>query len=281
MKYKLNNVPISTHGATASPSGEYYALRGMLDLPRRTGKTEHDWGTSIEAFVQPEDIELDGRTLTLDVAVRRSDLQVFKGACLQTDELSIGVDTFSVVCKDEITVEEIGDYCKLSVPFWQNDMVLKPLVITASSSGVFQIDKYDLQRDFGIIISKSENIHNTAKRIDVPTTDYYTNPYHRGVWDIALNCTIKGDGFSDVYSKMTQFHSLIMSPGVHTLSVRNNAYKVYFKDGLTARSLTDSVFKFTLKIRGIGLVEVFYLLATEDGGLITTEDGDLFIDLQY
>mgnify|MGYP000909570440 CR=1 FL=1 len=247
MIYKIDNTPLSDFGAIPSPDNSHFALSGMLDLPRRIGVTEYDWGTSIEPFVDAEDIELDGRTLTLNVAIKKVQLQAFMDACVGCGELGFNYDTFSVVQKDEIKVIQVGEYYKVSVPFWQNNFELSPMTITPSGNGEYMIDSYNLAKDFGIHVGGSNDLNNTAKRIDVQTTEFYQRSKFRGSRYIDLSCFAKDANFTDIYYKMNQFQSVLMSPGLHTLKIRNNTLSVYFKDGMKVNILSDNVAQFNLK----------------------------------
>ncbi|WP_019540577.1 hypothetical protein [Proteiniphilum acetatigenes] len=247
MIYKLDNTPLSSFGAIPSRGNQFYALEGFMNLPRRIGTTEHNWGTSIEPFVDAEDIELDGRSLTLSVAIKRINIDAFKAASVVCTELSFDHDMFQVIQKDEITVQEVGGYCKVLVPFWQNNVDLKPVTITPSGTGEYRIDNFNLVKDFGIHVGQSNNLQNAAKRIDIQTTEFYIRTNYRGLRTIDLSCSMVGVNFTDIYYKMAQFHSLLMSPGLRTLSIRNNTFSVYFKDGLTANIIAENIIKFTLR----------------------------------
>lgn len=89
MNYKLDGIPISNYGAKPVRTNQAFALHGMLDLPKRLSPTEYNWGTSIEPFVDAEDIKLDGRTLTLNVAIKKDLLQLFLDACIACAELEV------------------------------------------------------------------------------------------------------------------------------------------------------------------------------------------------
>lgn len=247
MNYKLDNIPLSAFGVKPSRGNQFFALEGFMDLPKRIGATEYNWGTSIEPFVDEEDIELDGRTLNLYVAIRKINLDAFKAACVACTELSFDLDTFSVIQKDEIKVDEIGEYCTVSIPFWQNEVAMKPVNIVSSGSGLYRIDNFNLNKDFGIHIGQSNNLQNRAKRIDVQTTEFYERTNFRGVHTIDLSCSMVGVNFTDIYNKMGQFQSVLMSPGLHSLSIMNNTFSVYFKDGLTANILAENIAQFTLR----------------------------------
>lgn len=280
MNYKIDNTPLSSFGAIPSPSSSHFALSGMLDLPNRLGITEYNWGTSIEPFVDEEDIELNGRTLTLSVAIKKTNLDAFKSACVSCKELSFDYDTFRVIQKDEIKVEEIRDYCKVSVPFWQNEVELKTVDIIPSGHGIAMIDNYNLARDLNMYIGKSIDILNASNRINIETTEFYTKTQYRGGWNIELQCSITGHSFEDIYHKINQLQAILMLPGMRSLYIRNNYFDVYFKDGMTVQTPTEKIAKFILKARAIRLRDIHYLLASEDDLFIITEDG-YCIDLKH
>lgn len=246
MNYKLDSISLNAFGAIPSPGNDHFALTGMFDLPKRIGTTEYNWGTSIEPFVQAEDIELDGRTLILNVAIKKSQLQAFKVACVECRELSTGYEAYEVVQKDEITVTKVGEYCKVIVPFWQEVYNLEPMPMNPSGSGTFRMDAFDLRKDFGVYLSGSDNLLNTAKRIDVPTTEFYERTNYRSSRNISLQCAMIGDNSAMVFDNMRRFHALMMAPGTRSLQIRNNTFPVYFKDGMTVTAVKENVLQFTL-----------------------------------
>lgn len=247
MTYKLDNTPLSALGAFPVKGNNFFALEGMLDLPKRIGSTEYNWGTSIEPFVQSEDIQLDGRALTLHVAIRRDKVEAFKLACVACKTLSFDYDSFSVVCKDEIEVTPVGVYDSVKVKFWQNDFVLKPITIAPTALGASMIDNFNLSKDFGIHIARITNITNEAQKIDVNTTEFYIRTDYRGTREITLSCSMLGSSFADMYNKMNQFQSVLIKPGIRILTVRNNEFNVYFKDGITVSIAAKNILSFVLK----------------------------------
>ena len=247
MNYKIDNIPITAFGALPSKGNQHFALVGMLDLPKRIGETLHDWGTSIEPFVSEEDIELDGRTLTLHVAMKSDRIDAFKAACLACKTLSYEYDSFDVVCRDTIIANPVGEYHIVIVRFWQNDFSLQPITIIPSLSGVHRLDNFDFQRDFGIYIARSSNLSNTASRIEVDTTEFYTRTNYRGLHDITLNCAMRGSSFADLHRKMQQFHSVLMQPGIRTLTLGNKSLDVYFKHGITVNVISEQIASFILR----------------------------------
>lgn len=246
MNYNLDGIPISNYGARPTLAGQAIALHGIFDLPKRIGNTEHNWGTSIEPFVEEEDIELDGRALTLHVVIGSEGLDNFIQACIACKKLSTDYETYDVVCKDEIQVRKIGEQYIVTIPFWQHTCELSSLDINPSASGSFRLDNYDLRRDFGVYVSESSNLFNTAKRIDVPTTESYERTNYRASRDITLRCSMMGHSLSGVYTNMKRFHALLMAPGMRTLTAPNKMLEVYFKNGMSVRAATHNILQFNI-----------------------------------
>lgn len=249
MNYKLNGISIATYEANPIATNQHFALHGIFDLPKRIGKTEHNWGTSIEPFVDEKDIEMDGRTLTLHVGVKHENLGPFIQACVACEKLSIDYDVFDVVCKDEIQVRAIGSqqyFDLVTVPFWQDKYRVGSLDINPSASGAFRLDEFDLNRDLGVYVSESGNLFNMAKRIDIPTTELYERTNYRASRDITLRCSMMGHTFAGVYNNMKRFHSLLMAPGMRTLTTPNKTLEVYFKSGMVVKAIKSNILQFNI-----------------------------------
>lgn len=246
MNYNLDGIPISNYGARPTLAGQALSLHGIFDLPKRIGKTEHNWGTSIEPFVNEKDIELDGRSLTLHAVVNSAWIDSFKQACMACEELGFDYDVIGVVCKDEIQVRKINSWFVVTVPFWQEKYKVGTLDISPSYSGSFRLDDFDLRMDFGVYVAETGNLFNTAKRIDIPTTEFYTRANYRASRDITLRCSMMGQSFSGVYQSMKRLHSLLMAPGMRTLATPNGTVEVYFKSGMTVLAIKNTVLQFNL-----------------------------------
>ena len=246
MIYRLDGISIAAYGASPIRTGEAFGLRGMFDLPARIGATEYDWGTSIEPYVEEEDIKIDGRTLTLHLVVKPESIDALIQACLQCVKLSTTYEIYDVVCREEIEVRNIGDHCLVIAKFWQNEYLLEPMSTIPSSSGSFRLDNFDLIKDFGIYVGESINLSNTAKRIEIPTTEFYQRTNHRGSRDIILNCFMKRSSVSGIHDGMKNFHALLMSPGMRSFETSNKTLSVYFKNGLTATAIKENILRFNL-----------------------------------
>lgn len=261
MIYKIDNINISTFGAVpTNVSGEKIALSGLFDLPKRKGTTEYDWGTSIEAFTDEDDIILDGRTLTLNVAIKGSSISdlhtkvdTFKAACIHCTKLYSELSgEINVIQKDDISVTEYaGIIAIVKVPFWQEVYVPAAISIVPSTTGNYMLDTYNLIKDFGIYITSLSEVNDTAKRIDIDTTLPYMCTSYRSAYDLIFKCKMSGQTLQDLYSKMSQFNALCIKSGLRTLKLPNNELKVYFKDGISVKVESGKNLSFDLKCRVI------------------------------
>lgn len=255
MSYKLNNVEISTYGAIPVIKGPGIALSGIFDLPKRKSPTEYNWGTSIEPFVQAEDIVLDGREISLSVVLSATTVQLlttkinaFKTACVACTTLTSDFAEYSVVCKSEIEAQEYDLSAVVTAKFWQANYELTSVNITASNSGSYRIDNYDLQNDFGITVSSIAGVKNTPERIEVATTELYVDSQYRAQRNIELICFMKANSISDLNYKSFNFHALCYSPGYRQLQlIDGTVISLYFKDGYKAQFVAEKIIKFTLK----------------------------------
>lgn len=258
MTYKIDGVDINTFGAYpyVENSKECIAVSGVFDLPKRIGATEYNWGTSIEPYVDEEDIELDGRNITLSLAIKAHDykakLAALKSACIACKKLYTDFEEFDVVLKGEINIDEwVGlNMAVIDIKFWQQNYNIATLSTTTTGGTEYLLDGYNLYKDFGICVSSRKNIESVAKRIEISTTKPYTKSDYREVRDITLSCMMKGNNIRELYTKMNQFNSLCISPGIRVLTLRENeTIQLYFKDGITVTPRSEKLLDFTLKCR--------------------------------
>lgn len=380
MSYKLNNVDINSFFAVPVLQGQRLAVQGIFDLPKRKGITERNWGTSIEPFVDAEDIELEGRELILysaqgydmagnenlitnssirmetnsyklgeknlsrnlvigeevtisaygilasgqnlyvglypstaglaiieknpitgiytgtftfhkyseypnDVAnklvfynytaegnltgyIDKIKLEVgntptpwrpsnaeliakyseYKTAIKACTSLYTPLESFSVVNKEQTDVEKKGSYSVFTSRFWQNNFQLKSLTKDASFTGAFQLEGYDLKKDFGISVIETKGIDDVPGRIEVSTTEFYTGTQYRELGEVELSCIMKAESLSELYDNMCQFQALLYDPGFKYLVTPYKTIYVWHKAGFKASYLADFIVKFSLKL---------------------------------
>lgn len=252
MIYKLDGVKIAH--VLPLMGDRVLALKGLFDLPKRKRDTERNWSTSIEPYTDASDMNFDGRALELRLVMPdyKSHLDSLKEVCIGAGSLEVeGMDVFPVVLKEGITVEETGDgYAFLTIRFWQGEVVFEPLTLSATGGGMFEMDGYNLEKDFGLYVSERKNYLNEGKRLEVSTTAPYIETVYRERPEITLSCTMYGADEAALYHKMKQFHALCASPGLRTLKMPGGkTVSLYVKDGISASIPHPMTLKFELKAR--------------------------------
>lgn len=258
--YQLDHTNIEMYGARALVKGSRIALEGVFDFPKRKGASERNWGTGIEPFVDPRDIEFDGRSLRLNVLLSGetpeeylSNLSAFRAACISCRKLSTGYADFDVVLKDDVKVKEYLKHNRaiITATFWQRNVDFGALPAPASGSG-YHIDGYNLRECFGIRVVERRDNNSVGKRIEIATTTPYEQTRYRDHTAIVLKCYMRGEGFADLYGKMVQFHSLCASPGLRVLRFPDSMqYTGYVKDGFSVKAVHRTRLDFDFKLRVI------------------------------
>lgn len=249
MSYRLNNIDISSYGATAVLTSERLAASGIFDCPKRQSPTERSWDTSVEPFVDQQDIKLEGRELSIAFAISKErNLNAFKQALISTTILTVHGINLNVLCRSEIEVLDSGAFYRVSARFWQENIVLNELVIVPSNTGRIKIDNYNLHADFGILGAAVGGFNSIGKSLDVNTTELYENTNYRDTRDLTVNCFMLGQSFSDLYFKMSQFQSLLYKEGMRELYVGEVNYSCYCKAGFKAQVVAENLIQFTLKL---------------------------------
>lgn len=260
MSYKFDGVDVAAWGVTPFTDEAGVALEGVFNLPKRTGETEHNWGTEIEAYVKAEDLVTDGRKLTLKVLLKGRNeadytgkLENFKQACVELRRLSCEFGEFDVLVKDEVIVEELPECAAVvSVPMWEQTVVIPELVITGSGKNGVSLDEFCLEKDFGVVVQDWKGGKSVGKRIEVQTTEPYLRTEFRDRGEVTLSCWMKGRDWLEAYAWVKQLQAVCMRPGLRELSFPDGTVcRGYVKDGMTVKPGFGCVLSFDLKIRMI------------------------------
>ena len=258
MSYSLDGVDISTWGAYPyiERTKECIALSGVFDLPKRIGTTEYNWGTSIEPFVDKEDIQLDGRNLILSLVIKsenyNNQLEKLKSACIKCRKLGTPFGSFDVVLKDELDVEEYIalNMAIITIKFWQQNYTPVDITVKPTGGNSYTIDGYSFAEDFGIYVASRSGVKSLGKRIEISTTVPYKRSEYREISDMVLNCKMYSDSMIDLHKRISEFSALCISPGIRNVKLLDNErLKVYFKDGITAKLRTSHILEFDLKCK--------------------------------
>lgn len=138
----------------------------------------------------------------------------------------------------------------VQVKFWQQSYIPAEIAINPSGGENYVMDGYSLNTDFGIYVSSRSGVEAVGKRIEIGTTLPYMQNKYREPTTLTLKCTMLGDSLQRLYSSMSQFSALCISPGLRNLILKGNErMKIYFKDGITVIARTEHILEFDLKCR--------------------------------
>lgn len=256
MIYKFDKVDIASYCVLPMRGDGGVAISGMFDFPKRKGEIERNWGNQVEPYLNPEDLEYDGRTIGLKLVMEDAEnLGRFRAACLACRELGTELGNFDVVLASEVNVERVGDkLLKMELKFNENRVAFEDLTLAGSArsggTGV-RVDDFNLARDFGITVAEVKGDLKIPKRIDVNTTAPYMNTRYRENPSVSLECVMRDRDLKAIGARMRQFHALWRQPGTRELHLADgHTRNVFVKNGFSVSVVNDGIVKFTLNLTG-------------------------------
>ena len=251
MTYKFDQIDIAFYGVLPRRDESGLALSGMLDFPKRNGTTEHNWGTQIEPYVTDRDLSFEGRTLNMKLVMPDLvHLGKFSQAWMNCKMLGTEWGDFNVIAANEMTVEKIGERMGLIGISFLQASVEPPILDLAGSGGTgYRIDDWHLEHDLGIRVAAVTDDLNFPKRIDVGTSDVYTETRYRENGKLTLDCVMQSINSARMVRQMGQLHAICALPGLRQLQFPDgNKREMYVKDGFKVSMDGNCVARFSLKM---------------------------------
>lgn len=265
-QYFLDGTNISTLGVIPAPRYiKDIALKGAFDFPKRDGETEKDWGDSVEAFVDNEDLEWKEKVIELRVFVQgssNSDLSnkivAFSNACLNasllTSSYGLNYDVRLVGGVDVKThVLSKTAFCEAKFN------VLNPIISGSYSTKLVPLSGYCLDffrfnQDLSLFVIERDGNKDIPRYNPVETTVSYQTPITvREPRDISLKVYMKASDLSDLLVKMGKLHAYLSSNGLKSLRFPDGTtHDVYVKDGFSINRIytwSEVIAVFYLKFR--------------------------------
>lgn len=235
--YTINNTPLESWGLQAGVIDSRitgYALEGAWSLPKRLGKTYHDWQGSLEPYVDADDIRFDGRDLILKVICKAR----------SAEELQAKLSAFEDHMPDHFTLAHpvLGSYqvglqsadVTTYGGLW-GEVVLKlrepsPNIGTALPAPDLKgcgIDGYSWEQ-LGFVVNTIADRHNTPawKPLNItvnPLSDNWLAGY-RDMKTATISGTVKAADYQEFARRVAVLQTVIGAPGVR---------KVCYYDGST------------------------------------------------
>lgn len=253
--YKIGNIPIEVYGFTAgcisSSSGEAYALTGTMSLPKRTGKTHHNWGDSIEPYVDANDMTYDVRDFELSLTARAANIEELNER-LNTFYTALGNSftltndlqgSFEVIPIEGKVIHYSNGWGMTAIqlrelsPMRYADLRALPTIITPASEG---IDGYSWQ-DLGLVVGGLDNRYDLTQFQPLQLTAENHACGSRAARTVTLKGTIKAGNYADLKTKVEVLHALIGGEGTRTIRYFDDTTREAFAvDGIKI----DKVMKF-------------------------------------
>lgn len=233
--YYIGEKAIETYGFAPvwiNPSGgDTYILSGTLSLPKRTGKTHHNWGGVIEPYVDADDMAFDVREFEWLLTAKATSLEELNGR-LTALYAALG-DSFTLNSDLQGSFEVIPSEGK--VTHYRNGWGMVAIKLRELSPMLYSdlrplSDSYGNQKtlasegidgywwgDLGFIVEALGNRYDLSQFEPLQLTAESHATGSRKPSTVTLKGTIKADSYADLRTKVEALHTLIARAGVRTI----------------------------------------------------------------
>jgi hypothetical protein len=231
MSYKLNGTDIyTTYGIRAGHAlGSNIAMRGVFDMPQRTGTTYKDWGDAdgVEPWVNAGEMFFAGRDINFSGFIVGADVALNAAV----SGFYAAIDSATGISVFETPYNSASGYVKSVVPRYMNggcfiDMVFREPVVAltgtlpaSGSSVAYMIDNIPFS-SFGLYLSKPDGLHNLSEPKEQFFTQYGQEGYQivkRKHKTLEMNGFVMGTSLSDFTSKIQSLYKVFSSSGTRTI----------------------------------------------------------------
>ena len=236
MSYTINGGNFSTWGMVVLES------KGALDIPKRLGETEYDWGDSngVEAYVSSADLFWDGRIVTLTAfysgANLITDIETFVNA-FKGEEITLvtsyGVHTCILAGAKVTHMLRPNTKALIDLSFWE-EIITPGTPPTAIGGTGVTYGGYDFFKDFNLIVRGMQGYG------DIPDFEsrafiYGDSPRKIGAYrknrGIKIELTGKFASLATLVTKVNALKSVLMSAGLKNLVYQGVIKPSYFTEG--------------------------------------------------
>ena len=256
--YKINNISLSTYNIIAGRApNSMIAMTGVLDMPKRTGKTFHSWGDhhGVEPYVSASEIFFAGRELAFYGLVKAEDrpsaVYLLKGFYKLLNGFSDLVPfetpygTFQVYLKEEIKVSYLSDgWCQMVLKLQERIVSIPtPVLPIISNYGVYGIDGIPFKNIGAFVVSTDGNLNRPGtKKQSIESYGYEGYEITKNkLQKFKVNLVFQGVDFDGLKENVGMLHRILASEGLHDLNIDGTGLKIWAVNGFKVKSIREWV----------------------------------------
>lgn len=239
------------------------ASQGFFDMPSRANPFFYDWGDEIQPLVDEKDLFWKSMTFVVDCIYDQritgnsfdqtmDALKALEEFQLEQSFASGGNGVFTVKMDSAIKVKQAGPLVKFSMVFFNRVPEFTGSVPAPSDSGT-SIGGFSFSQ-FGLILSSKEDFISLASLKASKETTYMSDPKKslvRGLNEITLNCWIVGNDQTDLIKKLSEFRTMLASPGLKVLKYGGYTKNVFLSSGFKVDVRGKRAARFNLKLNEV------------------------------
>ncbi len=235
--YKLNDIPLRNYGLRhGRATNSNIALSGFLDMPKRLGKTYHDWSgePGTEPYVLASEIQHAGRTIVYhgymkgddraDAIVRVNELYTDISAFDDLATLSTPWGDFQVYVKDQIKANYYADgWVGVQIPFREPNVPTPNDIPTGSSIDLYHIDNVPY-RALGAYVTHVSDNFNRQQTKEPHFSAYGIEGYQvtkMAPMEFTQELVFMASDFASLRSNVQKLHALLAAPGTRIMNIDN------------------------------------------------------------
>lgn len=260
MSFRLNTIRLINYGIYGGQApGSNIAVDGCYDMPKRIGKTYHDWGDEdgIEPYVDASEIFYAGRDIEFHGLMFGTNSQIY--ANLETFRTAIDAltgtqafltpyGTFDVRVQNYNVVTFNGG-ASIDIKFREPVVDFGEVELPSTGTNAYTIDGIPMT-SFGLYPSVKSEVHDLPQYKDQDCTKYGAESFHptkRKFNELELKGFMEADDLSDFSDKVGALYTLFSQDGMRYMKFNDEFAVTGFSDeGFTI----SNVFKGT-KVYGI------------------------------
>ncbi len=297
MSYKLNDILLSGYGIKAGRAPKSnIAVSGIFDLPKRMGKTHHNWDDddTVEPYVEADEIFLAGRDIRFYGLIKgdkddniskvenlKNDISAF------TDLVVFSHDDYGSfnVKIEKINVSHLRGLSEITINMREPQPDLSGGVLPATDlSAPYLADRMPL-KSFGLVVSKTKGRSNQQEFKNEYYSIYGKEGYQingRKHNEIKIDGFIRANDLAGFQANIKALWKLFTDEGLR--KVRLNDYitiESFMTDGFRVDNIKKQsglmLGEVSLKLIAVDNYITVYLTAVGGNKILTTTDGKIVL----